>query len=58
MKDSAAQLLARGYVCFLTDSLMRHDVLIYILSRPIPLEVLCGVHQSQGEICAVPEDKT
>ena len=57
MKDSASLFWATGYVSFSTDSLIRHDVLVYILSQPIPLEVLYGVHQSRGEICVVPQDR-
>jgi len=39
-RDSAVLLWVRGYVSLSTDSLRRHDVLVYIPSQPIPLEVL------------------
>ena len=42
MRDSAARLWIREYVGVSTDSLIRHDILIYILNQRIPLEVLLG----------------
>ena len=42
MRDYASLFWAMGYVEFSTDSLIRHDVLVYILGQRILLEVFYG----------------